>query len=49
MRKMLLSLFGVAMLLGTSFVARADDKKGDKVPDVLNFKMKQLPPPARGS
>ena len=42
MRKLLLSLFGVAMLLGTSFIARADDKKGDKVPDVLNFKMKTL-------
>ena len=42
MRKTLLSLFGVAMLLGTSLLARADDKKGDKVPDVLNFKMKTL-------
>jgi glutathione peroxidase len=42
MRKITLSLFGVAMLLGVSATARADDKKGDKVPDVLNFKMKSL-------
>jgi glutathione peroxidase len=42
MRKTVLSLFGVAMLLSSSVCARADEKKDDKVPDVLNFKMKSL-------
>jgi glutathione peroxidase len=42
MRKTVLSLFGVAMLLGSSVCIRADEKKDGKVPDVLNFKMKTL-------
>ncbi len=42
MRKTVLSLFGVAMLLGAGVCVRADEKKDGKVPDVLNFKMKTL-------
>lgn len=42
MRKTALSLVGMSLLLGVGLVARADDKGGSKVPDVLNFKMKSL-------
>jgi glutathione peroxidase len=42
MRKTVLSLLGVALLLGSSVNVRADEKKDGKVPDVLNFKMKSL-------
>src|SRR5262249_8725888 len=42
MRKTALSLVGMSLLLGAGLVARADDKGGSKVPDVLNFKMKSL-------
>ena len=42
MRKTVLSLFGVAMLLGVSVLARADEKKDGKVTDALSFKMKSL-------